>query len=234
MLSKKTYQKTDLKSDKEKRLIEAKAVNESLSMINGHLSFYGNLFNESVLDELRQCALLAVLLEIRKFDHVLGQEFNNASAVRVRGAIIDEIRGRDFLKRNDRKKLSTLKKAEKHLNSQLLRTPTDIELSQYMDITLEQLRAYQRIDVTFEDVGMYESILALDGGDEQVEKAYLISRVKESLESLPDNVKKVMYLMFVVGLSVPEISATLSTTDTIVKRIKRQGIQMLKNNLKVD
>lgn len=233
MLHRKTYQKTDLKSLNEKQAIEAQAVNEALSMINGHLRFYGNLFNEFVLDELRQCALLAVLLEIRKFDHIIGQEFKNASAVRVRGAIIDEIRSRDFLKRNDRKMLSTLKKSEKYLTSQLLRSPTDIELSQYMDISLDQLRAYQMIDVTFEDVVMYESILAADD-DEGAEKEYLVNKVKDSLNTLPSDVKKVMYLMFVVGMSVPEIAATLSTTEIIVKRIKRNGIQMLKNNLKVD
>lgn len=233
MLHRKTYQKTDLKSLNEKQAIEAQAVNEALSMINGHLSFYGNLFSEFVLDELRQCALLAVLLEIRKFDHIIGTEFKNASAVRVRGAIIDEIRSRDFLKRNDRKMLSHLKKSEKYLASQLLRSPTDIELSQYMDISLEQLRAYQMIDVTFEDVVMYESILAADD-DEGAEREYLVNKVKDSLNTLPSDVKKVMYLMFVVGMSVPEIAATLSTTETVVKRIKRNGIQMLKNNLKVD
>jgi RNA polymerase sigma factor FliA len=82
--------------------------------------------------------IIGLMEALDKFDSTRNVQFETYARFRIRGAVLDELRSRDWVPRSVRHKDSKLEKAFHALKKSLGRPPTEEEVADYLGITLEQ------------------------------------------------------------------------------------------------
>ena len=94
--------------------------------------------NEVELDDLISCGVIGLMDSIASFDLSRGVKFATFCSRRIRGAILDELRDRDWVPRIVRNRMRRVEEARKGLEAQLGRKPTNDELAQEMGLPDEE------------------------------------------------------------------------------------------------
>lgn len=89
------------------------------------------------LDDMEQIGLLGLLESVRRYGE-MDDNFRFFAARRVRGAILDELRRRDWRPRQLRQQVHELNKVTKQLTKQLKRQPSEQELAAALEISLDE------------------------------------------------------------------------------------------------
>ncbi len=225
LLGKQAYQKTELQPTAHRHAIESAAIQSNLPLINRSLKRYRGAVDEDTLEDLRQTALITFVTELRKFDHIVNEDFIKSVTVRMRGAIIDELRSRDYLSRDNRTLANNIKKAESALMGQLGRTPRQSEICKVLNITAQEYLDAMSDLVLSDDIELYDSV----DNSEEDNKEELALFIQQELEKLPEEVQRVMYLMYVMGLSTQETALALEISEVKVHRLKHKGVEVIKS-----
>ncbi len=225
LLGNQAYQKTDMQSAAERHAIESAAIQSNLPLINRSLKRYRGAIDEDTLEDLHQTALMAFVTELRKFDHIVNEDFIKSVTVRMRGAIIDELRSRDYLSRENRTLANNIKKVESVLMGKLGRTPRQSEVCGALDITAQEYLEAMSDLVLSDDIELYDSIES----NEEDNKEELVLFLQQELEKLPEDIQRVMYLMYVMGLSTQETALALEISEVKVHRLKHNGVEVIKS-----
>src|SRR3954471_110457 len=91
------------------------------------------------LDDLVSAGVFGLMDAIDAFDLGRGVKFETYCVPRIRGAMLDELRTMDWVPRLVRSKASKLNEAMKTLEAKLGRTPSEIEMGEYMQISVQEL-----------------------------------------------------------------------------------------------
>src|ERR1700743_2686178 len=91
------------------------------------------------LHDLMSAGVFGLMDAIEAFDLTRGVKFETYCVPRIRGAMLDELRTMDWVPRLVRSKASKLNEALKSLEAKLGRSPTEIELSQRLEISVPEL-----------------------------------------------------------------------------------------------
>ncbi|WP_165311096.1 sigma-70 family RNA polymerase sigma factor [Vibrio ziniensis] len=225
LLGKQAYQKTEMQTMAERHAIESAAIQSNLSLINRSLKRYRGAVDEDTLEDLRQTALITFVTELRKFDHIVNEDFIKSVTVRMRGAIIDELRSRDYLSRDNRTLANNIKKAESMLMGQLGRAPRQSEVCEALNITAQEYLDAMSDLILSDDIALYDSV----DNTEEDNKEELALFIQQELEKLPEDVQRVMYLMYVMGLSTQETALALEISEVKVHRLKHKGVEVIKS-----
>src|SRR5215469_2192679 len=95
------------------------------------------------LDELISAGVFGLMDAIDAFDLDRGVKFETYCVPRIRGAMLDELRTMDWVPRLVRSKASKMNEAMKTLETKLGRTPSDVEMSEYMQISVVEFHRMQ-------------------------------------------------------------------------------------------
>src|SRR5450759_4947685 len=90
--------------------------------------------------DLVSYGVFGLLDALDKFDPDRGIKFETYAIARIKGAIIDELRAMDWVPRSVRARARDIERAYIALESRLLRTPTDVEVSEEMGISERELQ----------------------------------------------------------------------------------------------
>ncbi|WP_254869288.1 sigma-70 family RNA polymerase sigma factor [Vibrio diazotrophicus] len=205
--------------------LESEAIQSNLPLINRSLKRYRGAIDEDTLEDLRQTALITFVTELRKFDHIVNEDFIKSVTVRMRGAIIDELRSRDYLSRDNRTLANNIKKAESALMGRLGRTPRQSEICSALNISAQEYLDATSDLVLSDDIELYDSV----DNSEENNKEELALFIQQELEKLPEEVQRVMYLMYVMGLSTQETALALEISEVKVHRLKHKGVEVIKS-----
>ncbi len=123
MLMQPKYQHTQTNDQATLQELEKLVLQQNIKLINGLLYQYRYAVDEGTFEDLRQTAMMTLVIELRKFDHVANDDFRRAVAVRIRGELVDELRRRDYMERDKRQLVNRIKLAERQLVQQLARQP---------------------------------------------------------------------------------------------------------------
>jgi len=115
------------------------------------------------LADLTQAGFLGLIDAALKFDAGKGVRFWTYAELRIRGAILDNLRGLDWLPRSVRRRRRELDAASARLESCLGRTPTEEELAQELSLTAERFRKI--VDEVRRAEASAELVEGLDGID---------------------------------------------------------------------
>src|SRR5271156_2989889 len=91
------------------------------------------------LDDLISAGVFGLMDAIDAFDLDRGVKFETYCVPRIRGAMLDELRTMDWVPRLVRSKATQMEEALKTLEARLGRSPTEIELSQRLEISVAEL-----------------------------------------------------------------------------------------------
>ncbi|MBN8554897.1 MAG: FliA/WhiG family RNA polymerase sigma factor [Deltaproteobacteria bacterium] len=230
--------KRDLSSQEKTELIEKYA---NLVKIMAY-RLIGRLPASHFVEDLISCGTIGLLEAIEAFDPTLNIKFETFAKFRVRGAMIDEMRSRDWIPRSVRSKIRELDSLHRKVSSQLGRVPNDNDMSKALGMDLEH---YYNYIVDLQPAGMmsYEDI----GGSDMPEKSIidfledrtsphpdlevqmkeLKSRIIESLEQLDQDEQLAMALYYYEGLTLKEIAEVLQVTESRVSQIHSKALMKL-------
>jgi RNA polymerase sigma factor for flagellar operon FliA len=218
-------------------------------LVREHLPLVGYLVAEVAAklpghvsrDDLTSAGMMALAQAARGFDAERGVPFARFATVRIRGAIIDELRSHDWASRSVRIKARQRATAEEELAATLGRHPTATELATHLGISADELAAVEE-DVHrsvvlslqgFSDAGTLEGMLPhQDPGPEEVllnrERAsYLV----DAVAALPERLRVVVEGYFFNERPMAEIAAELGVTESRISQMRAEALALLKDGM---
>ncbi len=213
-----------------------------VKLVAGRLSMYLG-FNVEY-DDLVGYGIFGLIDAIDKYDTMKDVKFETYASLRIRGAILDQIRKMDWIPRTVRQKQKQLDTAMREFEAEHGRQATDDELAVKLGISGDELCDWQsQMKVTnvislneFMESGAEvpnEKNLAshFEGPEEVVEKAELKEILKASLDLLTDKEKQVVLLYYYEELTLKEISYVLEVTESRVSQIHTKALQKMREKL---
>lgn len=202
------------------------------------------------LDDLIQAGMIGLLEAIERFDPKKGVKFKTYAEIRVRGAMLDELRARDWIPRSVRENCSKLEDAYTTLRAKNIDHPSDKQLAKELDIKPKELPA-------FLDKSKPIPLLSLDNlgkqGDSSDAKLNILDTLSDpeddspvdtllggeakellldALDKLPEKEKMVLSLYYVEDLNLKEIGAVLDVSESRVSQMRTKAIAMLRSYMK--
>lgn len=167
--------------------------------------------------------------------------------IRIRGSIIDYLRGLDFGSRNIRDKEHKIKDIIKKFQDEHQREPTDEEISGLLGESLEDYHeSLYKISFSYilnlEDLAFkitedadksYDNFVASDieGPEENALKLDIQESLKKAIDKLDDRGKLVLQLVFYEELGLKDVAKILNTSLSRVSQIKTQALKKVKDYL---
>ena len=238
----KLWEKYSQKQDSETREALIIEYVPLVKLVSGRLSMYLGYTVED--EDLVSYGIFGLIDAIDKFDYRKGIKFETYASLRIRGAILDQIRKMDWIPRSVRQKQRQIDAAITKLESAEDKTATDEEIAKELDISLEEYYVWQgqtkvtgiaSIDEFVEqgiEVRAFDNQKYADNEPEKVyEKEELKNLLKESLDKLTEKERMVVVLYYYEGLTLKEISSVLEVSESRVSQLHTKALQKMKQIL---
>jgi len=191
--------------------------------------------------------IIGLMEALDKFDSARNVQFETYAHFRIRGAVLDELRLRDWVPRSVRHKDGKLEKAFHALQKTLGRQPDDEKVAAYLGITLEQY--FKLLDETkgiplisqedlapdyIETHGVFEVIEKVEHGNplDLLVGKEVRHRLKQTIDALPQKQKLVISLYYYDEMTMKEIGMILDLTESRVCQLHTQAILHLRSTMK--
>lgn len=182
------------------------------------------------LEDVEQAGMMGLIQAIRRYGEI-DDEFEAFAFVRIRGAMLDEIRSMDMRSRQSREETHRLASLRTKLYKQLYREPTDTELAKASGLPLEKVRDLI-VSMQADTIGQLEDWMlnATSGGRNSLEeKREILSR---ALGRMNERQRLIISLYYYYGMNMQEIALTLDLTAPRVCQLHKECIAFLTKLLK--
>ena len=213
-----------------------------VKIVAGKLSMY--LGYNVEYDDLVGYGTFGLIDAIDKFDYDKGVKFETYASLRIRGAILDQVRKMDWIPRSLRQKQKQLDAVYQKIEAKTGRMATEEEVAQALGLTMDELANMQ----AQAQVG---SLLSLDecmeNGEPHLEDAETSEdyvqpeRIMErrelkeiltrTLKELTEKEQKVIFLYYFEELTLKEISAVLEVTESRISQLHTKKKQKMRTKL---
>lgn len=198
------------------------------------------------IDDLMNVGVIGLIQAVDRYDPERDNKFMTYAVFRIRGAVLSELRSRDFLSRANRRKIRDLENIHLKLEQKLGREVDDFEIAEEMGVDVEQVHRTKQMSgisfISFEELGFSsrdekEKLInyLVDSDDD----ALSITRMKElkaavarAIEQLPEKERMVISLYYLDELTMKETGKVLNVTESRVSQIHSQAIMHLRAKLK--
>lgn len=193
------------------------------------------------VEDLIQAGTVGLLEAAKKYDASQGASFDTYAGIRVRGAMLDEIRRSDWAPRSVHKNARQVTEAIRDVENRVGRSAKDAEVAESMGMSLDEYHQVVR-DSTSYQVFSFEDILSegeekpfwqgktsgpLDGFTRDEFKAALA----QGIAGLPEKESLVLSLYYDEELNLKEIGEVLAVSESRVSQIHSQALARLKARL---
>ncbi len=189
------------------------------------------------LDDLIHDGVLGLLDACDRFDPAQGARFRTYAEARVRGAILDGLRKKDWRPRSVRRMRRSIDAAIATLAGRLGRTPTEEEIAEQLGLELPAYRALLADAATgpllsldeLTGDGESDHLVSLtDPPDGPFERRERVALLAEAIAELPERERRILELYYVEGLTLKEIGAVLAVTESRICQIHSQATARLR------
>ena len=193
------------------------------------------------LDDLIQAGTVGLLEALSRFDASQGATFATFASQRIRGAMMDELRTRDWLPRSVRRSTRAVEEAVRQLEQRLGRPPEEHEIAAEMEIPLSE---YQQLlhDTNSGQLLPFEALVEERGEPaagqsaqrqpfEQLLDNQQRERLVAAIGELPEREKLLMALYYQEELNLKEVGAVLGVTESRVSQLHSQAVSRLRARL---
>ena len=239
-LWKRYHQHSDNDIDTENALVQ-----KYIPLVNAVMGRLAMTLPEHVSqDDLFSAGLVGLLQALRNYDPGCNTSFETYARVRVRGAMLDELRRMDWVPRTIHEKARKLKAVLLDLEQKLGCTPTEAQMAKAMNMSadeyqelLDEVRpaAFVCLDsVSSTDEGdggaLYEIIADANGESplDNVSNNELKNVIFERLKELPEMQRKVLALYYIEDMHLREIAEVFGLTESRICQIHAQAVIALR------
>lgn len=199
----------------------------------------GRLPDHVPVEDLIQVGMIGLLDALRHYEEGHGASFETYAGIRIRGAMLDELRRNDWTPRSVHRKARGLSDAMRRVENREGRAASDSELARELGINVSQYHEMlqdasgQRL-VSFEEMGLEdESALEriADSGPgvvELLEDGEQRELLAEAISELPQREQLVMALYYDEELNLKEIGKVLGVTESRICQIHSQALLRLR------
>ncbi|HUX89158.1 MAG TPA: RNA polymerase sigma factor FliA [Gallionellaceae bacterium] len=200
--------------------------------------------NSVQVDDLIQAGMIGLLDAAGRYDELRGAQFETYASQRIRGAMLDELRGADWLPRSMRSDMRLIENAISRAQQRLGKSPTESEIAKELDITLQD---YQQL--LQESRGaqlMYVEDFHNDDGEDFFErfetdgKSNPLELLKDerfrdalikAIENLPERERMLMGMHYEQDMNLREIGEVLGVGESRVCQLHSQAVGRLRSML---
>ncbi|KRF31902.1 FliA/WhiG family RNA polymerase sigma factor [Paenibacillus sp. Soil787] len=196
-------------------------------------------------EDLSSFGVMGLIDAVEKFDYSRGLQFETYASWRIRGSIIDGLRQGDWVPRSVREKAKKVEDAYQKLEQQYLRSVTDAEISNYLQISEQDFQQMlQDISITTvcsiddpireEDSETRLSLLVDEKAKNpefQVNEFYLKESLAKAIERLTEKERTVVSLFYFEELSLSEIAEVMRLSPSRISQLHSKAILRLKGVL---
>ncbi|WP_448383045.1 FliA/WhiG family RNA polymerase sigma factor [Desulfosoma sp.] len=195
------------------------------------------------MEDLCAAGVIGLMDAIDKYDPDQGVSFENYARIRIRGAMLDEIRNMDWIPRSLRQKSSEMEKVCAALEMKLGRFPEDEEIAAELGLDLdayfELLDSLKGISLVPEDLHEYiqenraSAHLATDPDEilHHIHKGQMQRILAECIETLSEKEKLVLSLYYFEDLTMKEVGAVMGYTESRISQIHTKAVLKLRLRL---
>jgi RNA polymerase sigma factor for flagellar operon FliA len=201
------------------------------------------------LDDLISSGVIGLIDAIEKFNPNKDTQFKTYAEIRIRGAMLDELRAQDWVPRSVRQKATHISKAYARLEQKLGRPADDEEVAIELEISVEEFHdllkqsAGQSI-MSVEDLGGVDKdgekrdIMEVLAGTKETDPE-TIARIEEirgiiakAIDMLPEKERLVVSLYYYEELTMKEIGEVLGITESRISQIHTKCVLRLRAKLR--
>ena len=216
-----------------------------VKLVAGRLSKY--LGHNVEYDDLVGYGTFGLIDAIEKFDYTKGNKFETYASLRIRGAILDQIRKMDWIPRSIRQKQRKMDNAYQTLENKLGRSVTDEDVAEELNLSLDELEDWQNQTNITNIISLDEFLeqgsesktnqyfaTTFDQPDRIMEQKELKDILARTLETLTEKEKRVIVLYYYEDLTLKEISKLLEVSESRISQLHTKALQKLKMKLGVN
>ena len=213
-----------------------------VKLVAGRLSMY--LGYNVEYDDLVSYGIFGLIDAIDKFDNMKAVKFETYASLRIRGAILDQIRKMDWIPRTIRQKQKKIDTVMKEIESSSGRAATDEEIAKSLGISDDEYLSWQSQMKITNVVSLNEFMESgseipaeqtgqqrFDSPEEVIEKEELKKMLQQALELLTEKEKKVILLYYYEDLTLKEISNVLEVSESRISQLHTRALQKMKGKM---
>lgn len=199
------------------------------------------------VEDLISIGTLGLIDAVEKFNPEKGKSFRAYAELRIKGAILDELRGYDNLSRANRRRANALGHATQDLEQKLGRAPRDEEVADELGIEMDELHQVKNATRTvvfldIDDVGYLaetepgqttvgDRSFADFGPFQNLANKNLKQRLALAISKLPDKLKMVLSLYYYSELNYKEIGEVLELSESRISQLHTKAVLKLRKML---
>jgi RNA polymerase sigma factor for flagellar operon FliA len=204
-------------------------VRETLARVPGHVD----------RDDLTSAGLFALVKAAHGFEAERGVPFARYASTRIRGALLDELRGVDWATRAVRRRARDLDETRSRLSVALGRVPSDAEVASALGLPIEEVVANR------DDLARAQ-VLSLEAGDEyggygdvlpsaaltpeqSVEHDERLTYLAEAVAELPERLRVVVEGYFLAERPMAELAEELGVTESRISQLRAEAMVLLRD-----
>ena len=198
--------------------------------------------------DLVSYGLLGLIGAIERYDPDREIKFETYAILRIKGAIIDELRSLDWVPRSVRSRAREIERAIVELERTLMRAPTDEEIAQKLGISDDELER-NLSEISRSSMAALDELWTPQGGGDQVSlidtiedteapdpqgslsQTEMKEAIGEAIARLPEREKLVVTLYYYEELTLREIGEVLGVTESRVSQLHTKAVLRLKARL---
>ena len=233
------YQKKPTPEIREQLIL---AYAQLVKLVAGRLSMY--LGHNVEYDDLVSYGIFGLIDAIDKFDMDKNVKFETYASLRIRGAILDQIRKMDWIPRTVRQRQRKIDEAIKNVEMRTGKTASDEEIAVELGVTGDELLNWQsQLKVTnvvslneFEEQGQEPTMEFASQNrflqpEDVVEEEELKGKLIESLDLLTEKERRVIELYYYEELTLKEISLVLEVSESRVSQLHTKALVKMRKKM---
>ena len=198
------------------------------------------------LDDLIQVGLIGLNDALTRYEVTQGVQFETFASQRIRGAMLDELRGGDWMSRGARKSQKDIEQALRRVEQRLGRSPAESEIAAELGMSLQDYQALLgKVRGTqlvyLEDMSGDEGedgFLDRHAADESADPMAVLrdqrlrSALVAAIKTLPEREQHIMGMYYEHDMNLKEIAAVLGVTESRVCQLHSQAIARLRTKMR--
>lgn len=203
-------------------------VSETLARVPAHVE----------RDDLASAGAVALVKAADSYDAATGVPFNRYAAIRIRGALVDELRSMDWASRGTRSRVRRMTSVTEELTAQLGQAPSREQLAEALGVPLSEVDdaradASRRV-LSFEG---YDGALAdilparAPGPEETLVVNEKLQYLRAAIDTLPERLRVIVEQVFFHDRSVTDIAEDMGVTQSRVSQLRAEAMVLLRDGM---